>query len=81
MVRISFWFMLHGVNILGEIVHTMKQNAETLRRVIPVVFQITKHSYVILSSIIQLANYMFRPLGHHQVVLSLQRTVLHNQCI
>jgi hypothetical protein len=28
MVHISFWFMLHDVNILGEIVHSWKKNAE-----------------------------------------------------
>jgi hypothetical protein len=28
MVCISFWFMLHDVNILGEIVYAMKKNAE-----------------------------------------------------
>jgi len=43
----------------------------------------SEHHYVILSSIIQLVNYMFRPLYFAIIrfVLSLQRTVLRNQCI
>ena len=41
------------------------------------------HKCVILSSKMQLVNYMFRPLywAIIKFVLSLQRTVLHNQCI
>jgi len=45
----------------------------------------SEHNYVILvlSSIIQLVSYMFRPLNLAIIrfVLSLQRTVLHNHCI
>jgi hypothetical protein len=64
-----------------------------LRRVIPVVlikYKVSnmyniqlEHNCVILSSIIQLVNYMFRPLNLAIIrfVLSLQRTVLHNHCV
>jgi len=43
----------------------------------------SEHIYVILTSIIQLVNYMFRPLNLAIIrfVLILQWTVLHNQCI
>jgi len=42
----------------------------------------SENNYVVLSSIIQLINYMFRPLNLAIIrfVLSLQRAVLHNQC-
>jgi hypothetical protein len=28
MVHISFWFLLHDVNVMGKIVHAMKKNTE-----------------------------------------------------
>ena len=43
----------------------------------------SEHNNVILSSIIQIVNYMFRPLYLVIIkfVLSLHRTVLHTKCI
>jgi hypothetical protein len=52
MVRISFWFLLHDVNVMGEIVHAMKKNAETsvfATKKIGLEVNVVKTKYMVMS--------------------------------